>query len=157
MELEIVSKKDNPLLDRLELEVSLKHHGEPTPKRTEVRELVAAAVKSKKDQVVVDHLESTFGKGLTRGYVKVYSTKAAALAIEERPIIVRNQLAPPSEKKAAKKAEKKAEKPSGKPEKKPEKDGEEEPAKEKAKKPAKDADEKPEKDAAKDAAKDNKD
>jgi small subunit ribosomal protein S24e len=107
MELEIVTKKENPLLDRIELEVLARHTGQPTPRRDEVREQVAAAVKAKKDQVVVDHLDTTFGVGLTRGYVKVYKTKQAALAIEQRPIIARNRLetqemkAEAEEKKAA--------------------------------------------------------
>ena len=92
MELEIVTKKENPLLDRLELEVLARHIGLPTPQRDEVREQVAAAVKAKKEQVVVDHLDTTFGTGITRGYVKVYKTKDAALAIEQRPIIARNRL-----------------------------------------------------------------
>ena len=51
MELEIVSKKDNPLLDRTELEVLAHHTGKPTPTRDEVREQVAAAMKAKKDVV----------------------------------------------------------------------------------------------------------
>jgi small subunit ribosomal protein S24e len=92
MELEIVSRKDNPLLDRIELEVLAHHAGEPTPKREEIREQVAAAVKAKKDQVLVDHMDSTFGTGSTRGYVKVYNTKEAALAIERAAIIKRNRL-----------------------------------------------------------------
>ena len=92
MELEIVTKKENPLLDRLELEVLARHIGLPTPQRDEVREQVATAVKAKKEQVVVDHLDTTFGTGITRGYVKVYKTKESALAIEQRPIIARNRL-----------------------------------------------------------------
>ncbi len=90
MELEIVSRKDNPLLDRTELEVLAHHTGKPTPTRDEVREHVAAAMKAKKDVVLVDHMESTFGKGITRGYVKVYKTKEAAMAIEREPIKKRN-------------------------------------------------------------------
>jgi ribosomal protein S24E len=107
MELEIVTKKENPLLERLELEVLARHIGQPTPKRDEVREQVATEVKAKKEQVVVDHLDTTFGTGLTRGYVKVYKSKQAALAIEQRPIIARNRLetaemkAEAEEKKAA--------------------------------------------------------
>ena len=92
MELEIVSKKDNLLLDRIELEVLLRHIGEPTPKRDDVRETVAASQKAEKGRVVVDHLDPTFGMGVTRGYVKVYSTKQAALAVEEEPIKKRNKL-----------------------------------------------------------------
>ena len=101
MELEIVSKKDNPLLDRTELEVLAHHTGKPTPTRAEVREHVAAAMKAKKDVVLVDHMESTFGKGLTRGYVKVYKTKEAAMAIEREPIKRRNEggAKPPAPKK----------------------------------------------------------
>ena len=90
MELEIVSKKENPLLERTELEVLAHHTGSPTPTRDEMRQQVAAAMKSKKDVVLVDHMESSFGQGLTRGYVKVYKTKEAAMAIEREPIKRRN-------------------------------------------------------------------
>ncbi len=124
MELEIVSKKDNPLLDRVELEVLAHHAGQPTPKRDEIRDQVAAAMKAKKDQVLVDHMESTFGKGESRGYVKVYKTKEAAQAIEREPILKRNASGTPAKKaekpvakaeKAAAKAEKPAEKPAEEP------------------------------------------
>jgi ribosomal protein S24E len=90
MELEIVSRKDNPLLDRTELEVLAHHAGQPTPTRDEVRQHVATAMKAKKDVVLVDHMETTFGTGLTRGYVKVYNSKEAANAIEREPIKKRN-------------------------------------------------------------------
>ena len=118
MELEIVSRKDNPLLDRTELEVLAHHAGKPTPTRDEVREHVAAAMKAKKDVVLVDHMETTFGTGLTRGYVKVYKNKEAADAIEREPIKKRNA----SGKKAAepKKEEPKAAEPEPEPEAEPE-------------------------------------
>ncbi len=104
MDLEIVSRKDNPLLDRTELEVLAHHTGQPTPTRDEVRDQVAAAMKAKKEQVLVDHMESTFGKGLTRGYVKVYKSKQAAEAIEREPIKKRNKMdAKAPEKKAKEK------------------------------------------------------
>ena len=108
MELEIVSKKENPLLDRTELEVLARHAGKPTPTRDEVRQHVAAAMKANKDVVLVDHLESSFGRGLTRGYVKVYKNKEAAKAIEREPIKRRNALekAPAEPKKEAAKAPK---------------------------------------------------
>ncbi len=104
MEIEILSKKENHLVDRVELEVVAKHQGAPTPKREEIRELVAVALKAERDQVIVDHLETSFGTGVTKGYVKVYPSKARALEVEERPILVRNTLATPkpkAEKKAA--------------------------------------------------------
>jgi len=121
MELEIVSKKDNPLLDRTELEVLAHHIGKPTPTRAEVREYVAAAMKAKKDVVMVDHMDSTFGKGVTRGYVKVYKTKEAAMAIEREPIKKRNEggaKAPAPKKEKAPAAEPEP-KPAAEPEPKP--------------------------------------
>jgi ribosomal protein S24E len=158
MELEIVSKKDNPLLDRTELEVLAHHTGQPTPTRNEVREHVAAAMKAKKDVVLVDHMQSTFGKGLTRGYVKVYKTKEAAMAIEREPIKKRNEGgAPAPKKKEAKapepepdaKAEEKAEaepepKSEAKPEEKPEEKAEEKAEEKPEEKPEKKAEEKAE-------------
>ena len=126
MELEIVSKKENPLLDRTELEVLAHHAGKPTPTRDEMRQQVAAAMKAKMDVVLVDHMESSFGRGLTRGYVKVYKTKEAALAIEREPIIKRN--APgggaPEPKKEAEKAPRPEPEPEPEPEAKPEPEAE---------------------------------
>ena len=92
MDIEIVSKKENPLLDRTELEVVARHEGAPTPKREEVRELVAAALKVKKEAVVVDHINTRFGQGESRSYVKVYSSKQQAMAVEREPILQRNKL-----------------------------------------------------------------
>ncbi len=122
MELEILSKKENKLVDRIELEVVAKHQGAPTPKREEMRDLVAVALKAEKDRVIVDWLDTSYGTGVTKGYVKVYPTKQRALELEERPILVRNKLAapkpkaekkaaapPPSKAKAEPKAEAKAE------------------------------------------------
>jgi small subunit ribosomal protein S24e len=116
MELEIVSKKENPLLDRTELEVLAHHAGKPTPTRDEMRQQVAAAMKAKKDVVLVDHMESSFGRGLTRGYVKVYKNKEAAKAIERGPIKRRNAL----EKAAPVPTKEKAKAPEVEPEPEPE-------------------------------------
>ena len=140
MELEIVSKKDNPLLDRTELEVLAHHTGKPTPTRDEVREHVAAAMKAKKDVVMVDHMESTFGKGVTRGYVKVYKTKEAAMAIEREPIKKRNE--PGAKVPAPKKEEAKTKAPEPKAEAEPEPTPEAEPTPEPEAEPS--ADEKTE-------------
>jgi ribosomal protein S24E len=133
MELEIVSRKENPLLDRTELEVLAHHAGKPTPTRDEVREHVAAAMKAKKDVVLVDHMETAFGTGLTRGYVKVYKNKEAANAIEREPIRLRNA----SGKGAAapKKEEPKAAEPEPEPEPESEPEPEPEPEAETAEEP----------------------
>jgi small subunit ribosomal protein S24e len=107
MELDIVSRKENPLLGRIELQFKLTHSKDKTPNRSDVREQVATAVNSKKDRVVVDHMQTVFGKAETIGYAKVYDTPELAKKIERDHILVRNKLMDKKGKKDAKKTEKK--------------------------------------------------
>jgi ribosomal protein S24E len=136
MDIEIVSKKENPLLDRTELEVVARHEGAPTPKRDELRELVAAALKVKKDTVVVDHINTRFGLGESKGYVKVYSSKQIAMAVErdEEPPATEPEEAPAKEPEEA---------PAKEPKEAPAKEAKEAPAKEAKKAPAKEPKEAP--------------
>ena len=102
MEVEIVSKKENVLLDRTEIKFKVVHPKEGTPKREDVRDKLSSAVKAPKERVIVDAMDSEFGRTITVGYAKVYKTKEAAVKYEREQILVRNKL---KEKKA--KAEKK--------------------------------------------------
>ena len=132
MEVEIVSKKENVLLDRTEIKFKIAHPKEGTPKREDIRDKISAAVKASKDRVIVDAMGSEFGTTVTVGYAKVYKTKEAAVKFEREQILVRNKLkekkvkaekkpaaAPPAAKPAAaapaKAPEKAAEKPAEKP------------------------------------------
>ncbi|MCJ7464561.1 MAG: 30S ribosomal protein S24e [Thermoplasmata archaeon] len=141
MEIEIVSKKENELLDRTEVNFRAMHPMEGTPQREAVREKLATMMKAPKDRVIVDSMDSEFGKMETVGYAKVYKTKEAAMKFEREYVLVRNKLkekakvekkaaaTPPPQKPAvaapAKSAEKTPEKPAEKPaEKHAEKHGE---------------------------------
>jgi small subunit ribosomal protein S24e len=132
MEVEIVSKKENVLLDRIEVKFKVVHPKEGTPKREDVRDRISAALKAPKERVIVDAMDSEFGTTVTLGYAKVYKTKEAAIKFEREEILVRNKL---KEKKV--KAEKKpagappAGKPAAAPAKTPEKPAEK-PAEKKA-------------------------
>ncbi|HUS56656.1 MAG TPA: 30S ribosomal protein S24e [Thermoplasmata archaeon] len=92
MELEIVSKNENQLLERVEVTFKTMHTKEGTPQRDAVREKLSALLKVPKDRVVVDSMESEFGKMVTVGYAKVYTTKEAALKFEREHILIRNKL-----------------------------------------------------------------
>jgi small subunit ribosomal protein S24e len=107
MEIEIEGKKENALLNRVEVDFKALHGAEPTPKRDQVREELAKQLKVTKDRVVVDHMESRFGVGLTEGYAKVYKTKEDALKFENEHVLVRNGLAQKAAKADVKKGEKK--------------------------------------------------
>jgi len=143
MEVEIVSKKDNILLDRTEIKFKILHPKEGTPKREDVREKLSSAVKAPKERVIVDAMDSEFGRTVTVGYAKVYKTNEAAVKYEREEILVRNKLkekkvkvekkaaaAPPAKRAVAapeKGPEKAPEKPAEKPaEKHPEKHAEKE-------------------------------
>src|SRR5712691_13107417 len=148
MQLEVIQRKENPLLKRTEVSFKAIHKAEPTPTRDALRAFLAKELKATKDIVVIDSQASTFGRYETVGYAKVYKTKEEALAVERKHILVRNKLIEPEVKKeAAPKPEKpaptpRAEKPAAapkpempKPEAKPEPKAERAPAKEE-KKPA---------------------
>jgi len=103
MEIEIVSKKENELLDRTEVNFKAMHPKEGTPQREAVREKLATMMKATKDRVIVDSMDSEFGKMETVGYAKVYKTKEAAMKFEREYVLVRNKLKEKAkvEKKAA--------------------------------------------------------
>ena len=118
MEIEVIDKRDNALLQRMEVRFKVLHKAEATPSRDHLRTELAKHLKASKEAVVVDHAASTFGRFETIGYAKVYRSKEEALSIERAHILVRNQLKEPEVKegKAAEKAPKpekppKAEKP----------------------------------------------
>jgi len=113
MEIEIDSKKNNPLINRTEVRFTIRHKGESTPNREIVRSELAEKLNVKKEDVVVDNIHTSFGVQQIKGYAKIYNTVENAKGWERSHILERNKLI---EKKAKKGEEKKAaEKPEGKP------------------------------------------
>jgi len=156
MEIQVLDRRENALLKRVEVTFKVVHKAEPTPARDALRAELAKALKTTKDVLIVDGAASTFGRYETRGYAKVYKTKEQALSVERKHILIRNKLVEP-EAKPAKGAPKKPEKPTAptkkeepkaevKPAAKPEPKAEKPPSKEKA----------PEKGAKKEAPKTEK-
>jgi small subunit ribosomal protein S24e len=103
VQLEVLARKENPLLKRTEVRFKAVHKAEPTPTRDALRAFLAKELKATKDIVVIDSQASTFGRYETQGYAKVYKSKEEALAVERKHILVRNKLIEPEvkEKKAA--------------------------------------------------------
>lgn len=92
MDVEIIEKRQNPLLNRQEIRFKILHPKEPTPNRDSAREKIASLSSVKKEQVIIDSLESTFGKSETFGYAKVYPSKEEAMKNERDYHLVRNRL-----------------------------------------------------------------
>lgn len=112
MELKIVSNKENALMGRKEIVFTLRHEGETTPSRVQVRQLLASEVGSKTENVVIDAMESEYGRGQTRGTARAYRSADDARKTERVHLLKRNALyvekakkggAPAGEAKPAKK------------------------------------------------------
>jgi len=99
MIIEIVDKKENPLLGRIELHFRASHDGTSTPKREEIRQAIAQEEDVKKDNVVIDNMDPEFGRAVTQGYAKIYKDLEKARSIEREHILKRNNLYLKKEKK----------------------------------------------------------
>lgn len=102
--MEIIEQKQNPLLSRREVRFQVHHQGEKTPTRDSIREKLAGSMNSKKGNIVVDSMNSLFGKGATRGYARVYDTPEALAKNEPHYILKRNKLEELKPKKVKKEA-----------------------------------------------------
>ncbi|MEA3190485.1 MAG: small subunit ribosomal protein S24e [Thermoplasmata archaeon] len=105
MELKITEAKENALLARKEVKFALRHDGETTPSRTQVRQLVASELGTKTENVVIDSMESSYGMGATTGTARAYKSADAARATERVHMLKRNALYVEPKKKEAPKKE----------------------------------------------------
>ncbi|MHB8633060.1 MAG: 30S ribosomal protein S24e [Thermoplasmatota archaeon] len=105
MELKIVRQKENPILARKELDFTIRHDGATTPSRAQARQLVAAEIGTKTENVIIDHMASEYGLGSTAGSARAYKTPEAARGQERVHLLKRNSLYVEKAKKAKKEGE----------------------------------------------------
>ena len=90
MDIEIQTQTKNPLLNRTDVHFIVQHIGEQTPKRELIRSELAEKLKVKKDQIIVDNMQSHFGLSRTKGYAKVYKSIKEAQSYERDHLLKRN-------------------------------------------------------------------
>ncbi|HDS45351.1 MAG TPA: 30S ribosomal protein S24e [Methanomicrobia archaeon] len=91
MEIEIVEKKDNQLLKRKEISFKLKHEAEgASPSRAEARSALIKALTCNSHLLVIDRMNTEYGKRETVGYAKLYETEERLNEIERKHILTRN-------------------------------------------------------------------
>lgn len=73
MELKIIEQKENPLLNRIELKIEIRHQGEPTPTREKAKEQIAAMLSVEKQLVVVKKIAQTYSS-ISKTDAVVYKT-----------------------------------------------------------------------------------
>lgn len=72
--MKIISRVENPLLGRVELEFQIQHKGQSTPSRKDVvAQVVAIEPGAKASLVVVKNTNTRFGQASTTGFAFVYS------------------------------------------------------------------------------------
>ena len=99
--MEQVSRKENKLLNRVEIAFKWKHDGKSTPSRKEVMDLVVTLEPgSKSDLVVVKDCKTRFGQPLTTGMAYIYGDEDS-MKVEPDYIFKRHE----SLRKASTKAE----------------------------------------------------
>ena len=91
MILEILNRKENPLLDRVELTFQWNHPNEPTPS---LSQMIIAATKAepgaKKELVFVKNVNTRFGMSRTSGLALVYGSENSA-SIEPEYVLERHK------------------------------------------------------------------
>ncbi len=98
MDLEIIEKRENPLLHRIEIKFRIKHPKEKTPSRMDVRNLLAKNLSSEPERVIIDHMRTSFGIQQVTGYCKIYESVELAKKIEPDYILIRHGLKEPKKR-----------------------------------------------------------
>ncbi|WP_407355800.1 30S ribosomal protein S24e [Methanolobus sp. WCC5] len=94
MDIKIIKDKNNALLNRRELNISVKFDG-ATPSRKDVKDKLAAMLTVPIELVIVQRIENEFGKQEVNVYVKIYEDAARMKQIEEAYVLERNKLPEP--------------------------------------------------------------
>jgi small subunit ribosomal protein S24e len=93
MEIKIIERKENKLLNREEVYAVAEHPGEATPKREEIRKKIAAMVGSDENLTVVTKILSSYRLPISKIWVNVYRDQETMKRLEPKHILKRNGLA----------------------------------------------------------------
>ena len=89
--MEIIERKENPVLDRVELTFQWNHSGEATPSLSQMRDAAAKAEPGADKQLVfVKNVNTRFGMSRTSGMALIYGAAEAA-SIEPDYVIERHK------------------------------------------------------------------
>ena len=102
MKVNIISKKQNPLLKRKEVTFSVDHaQNGGTPPRVEVSRQLASLLSTKPELVYVKNMETKTGQMVAVGEANVYDSIEQGKLMEPKHVIARNALPAKSEKPQA--------------------------------------------------------
>jgi len=102
MEVKIVSKKENPVMKRIEVQFTVDHNQGKTPGRLDVKRSVASQLQVSDKLVFIKKMKTLTGTSTTVGEATAYQSEAQAKLIEPAYIMKRNS--PPEKPKEEAKA-----------------------------------------------------
>lgn len=91
MEINVITKTENPVLDRTEIEFECVYQGEATPKILDVKSKLVAILDANKNLLIIDNIQPSYGEGKGNGYAKIYNSEESLNKIETKHIIEKNQ------------------------------------------------------------------
>ena len=88
--MEILDRKENELLDRIEIDFRWRHEGKPTPSRNELLDMITTLEpKAKRDCIIVKDVNTRFGQPTTTGVAHVYG-KPESMVVEAAYVLERH-------------------------------------------------------------------
>ena len=87
MELQIIKDKTNSLLKRREVSIKINNKG--TPSRIDVKNKLAAMANSKPELIVIEHLDTAFGKMELTGIASIYESEERLKQLAHKHLLVR--------------------------------------------------------------------
>lgn len=100
MDIEIVNRKENLLLNRIEVRFEVAHSGKPTPRKKDVLFALSETVSAKLDFIVLDEYATQNTGFVAQGVARIYSDKASMELAETIPRLKKGSAAFIAKKKA---------------------------------------------------------
>ncbi|WP_292466760.1 30S ribosomal protein S24e [Methanolobus sp.] len=94
MDIKIIKDKNNALLNRRELNITVTFDG-ATPSRDDVKGKLAAMLTVPLELLIVQKMDNEFGMQELKGYIKIYEDENRMKQVEEAYVLERNKLPEP--------------------------------------------------------------
>lgn len=105
MKLEIIEKKQNPLLKRDGIKFRVEHHTAPTPSRPNILEKLSSELGVPENLIVIEKIKTPHGSQTALGTARVYETEDLLKELEPKYLIERSKVKKEKSEEAEEKAE----------------------------------------------------
>ena len=103
MDINVTEDKNNALLNRREINFTVKFEG-PTPSRNDVKGKLVAMLNAPLDLTIIHKLDGEYGMQELAGYAKIYEDAARMKQVEGKHMVTRNEVPAEPEPEVAEEA-----------------------------------------------------